>query len=256
MDLDLRRRTFIVTGGTDGLGRSLVSRLLMEGAHVTACGRDRTRLTETSRALSSAGALLTIQADVTDPDDLRGLVQETVAAWGRLDGIVNNAGRSASAPFEASNDTAWQSDLDLKVLAPVRLIRLALPYLREARAAAVVNVLNIGAKSPNANSLPTSASRAAGLAITKSLSKEFGPDGIRINAIMVGTVRSSQWSRRAERESRPVDDLYSSLAATIPLGRVGHPEEFADLAAFLLSNRASFITGTAINLDGGQCAAP
>jgi NAD(P)-dependent dehydrogenase (short-subunit alcohol dehydrogenase family) len=126
--------------------------------------------------------------------------------------------------------------------------------LRRAHGGAIVNVLNIGAKAPAAGSLPTTATRAAGLAITKSLSKELGPDGIRVNAILVGLVESGQWRRRAAESGRSVADVYQKLVqdARVPLGRMGRADEFADLAAFLLSARSSYVTGSAINLDGGS----
>jgi NAD(P)-dependent dehydrogenase (short-subunit alcohol dehydrogenase family) len=119
----------------------------------------------------------------------------------------------------------------------------------------VINVLSVAARAPGAASLPTTASRAAGLAITKALSHELGPDGIRVNSVLVGLVESGQWRRHAEDAGRRVEELYESLAAAIPLGRVGRADEFADLAAFLLSGRTSFITGASINLDGGMSPA-
>ena len=149
----------------------------------------------------------------------------------------------------------WYADFDLKVHAAVRLIRLALPGLRAAGGGSIVNVLNTGAKTPPARSLPTTASRAAGLAITKALSKELGPEQIRVNAIMIGLIESGQWRRLAISRGVSLDELYREMSAATPLGRVGTGAEFADLASFLLSARAAFITGTAINLDGGSASA-
>jgi NAD(P)-dependent dehydrogenase (short-subunit alcohol dehydrogenase family) len=252
MDLELKEAVVVVTGGTDGLGRALAARLLAEGARVSVCGRDERRLEETVAQLSGLGPLLALRADVTETDDLRRLVSRTVEEWGGIDGLVNNAGRSAAGSFEGQEDTVWEADLELKVMAAVRLTRLALPLLRQSASPSVVNVLSIMAKTPGAGSLPTSASRAAGLAITKALSKELGPDGVRVNAVLIGLVRSGQWRRLARARERDVDALYASMASEIPLGRVGREEEFADVAAFLLSRRASYVTGSAINLDGGQ----
>jgi NAD(P)-dependent dehydrogenase (short-subunit alcohol dehydrogenase family) len=255
MDLGLRGSAFIVTGGTDGLGAALAERLVLEGAKVAICGRDEARGRAVEARLSEAavdgGEVVAVAADVTRPADLERLVTTTVERFARLDGIVNNAGRSAAGRIEAVADEEWAYDLELKVMAAVRLTRLALPHLRAAGKGAIVNVLNTGARAPGAGSLPTTASRAAGLAITKSLSKELGPDNIRVNAIMIGLVDSGQWRRRSEATGRSLDDLYTEMAKGIPLGRVGRSEEFGDLAAYLLSDRASYVTGCAINLDGG-----
>ena len=263
MDLELGGSAFIVTGGTDGLGAALAERLVVEGARVAVCGRDVERLRRVEARLrdpafgrGNNGDIIAVRADVTVPKDLEGLVTATVEHFGRLDGVVNNAGRSSAGRIDALDDDEWAYDLNSKVMAAVRLIRLALPHLRAAGARApVLSTLTI-APLPAAASLPTTASRAAGLAVTKSLSKELGPDNIRVNAIMIGLVDSGQWRRRSEATGRSLDDLYSEMARGIPLGRVGRSEEFADLAAYLLSRRASYVTGCAVNLDGGASPVP
>ncbi len=172
--------------------------------------------------------------------------------WGRIDGIVHNAGRSSGGPLESIDDATWEGDLQLKLMGAVRLTRLALPHLRASRGAAVFT-LAISAKAPGAYSPPSSVSRAAGMALMKSLSKELGVDGIRVNAILIGLIESGQWVRAAATRGVPLPTFYEEMAqgAAIPLGRVGRSEEFADLACFLLSARASYLSGTAINLDGG-----
>jgi NAD(P)-dependent dehydrogenase (short-subunit alcohol dehydrogenase family) len=255
MDLHLRGSVFLITGGTDGLGAALAERLLEEGANVAVCGRDPERLEATRAKLATIGdRVLAVRADVTRPDELAGFVSAAVERWQRIDGLVNNAGRSASGGIEQISDEAWTADLDLKLLAAVRTVRLVLPHLRAAGGGSIVNVLAVAAKAPGAGSMPSSTSRAAGMAMTKALSKELGPEGIRVNALLIGLIESGQWVRRAAESGRSVDEVYADLVASndIPLGRVGRSDEFADLAAFLLSSRASYLTGTAINLDGGS----
>jgi NAD(P)-dependent dehydrogenase (short-subunit alcohol dehydrogenase family) len=255
MELHLNDKVVLVTGGTDGLGAALADRLVDEGARVAVCGRDSRRLAATERRLRAAGGdALAVQADVTSPADLERFVDAAVTRWGRLDGLVNNAGQSAAGRVDQVPDEDWIADLDLKVLAAVRCTRLAVPHLIAAGGGAIVNVLNLGAKAAGAASLPTAASRAAGLAITKAASKDLGGHGIRVNAVLIGLVASGQWRRRAETTGQSEEELYRQMAETrdIPLGRVGRAEEFADLAAYLLSDRSSYVTGSAVNLDGGS----
>jgi NAD(P)-dependent dehydrogenase (short-subunit alcohol dehydrogenase family) len=256
MDLHLNGKVVLITGGTDGLGAALADRLVEEGARVAVCGRDPGRLAATEQRLRDAGGdALAVQADVTRPADLERFVAAAVTRWGRLDGLVNNAGRSSAGPVDQVSDEDWIADLNLKVLGAVRCTRLAVPHLVAAGGGAIVNVLAVGGKAPGASSLPTTASRAAGLAITKAASKDLGGRGIRVNAVLIGIVASGQSRRRAAAAGQSEEELYRQIAQNIPLGRVGRAEEFADLAAYLLSDRSSYVTGSAINLDGGSSPA-
>jgi NAD(P)-dependent dehydrogenase (short-subunit alcohol dehydrogenase family) len=252
VDLRLGGTVTLVTGGTDGLGAALAERLVEEGGRVAICGRDPDRLAAAHERLAATGGdVVAVRADVTVPGDVESFVGAALERWGRIDALVNNAGRSATGLLADVGDDAWAEDLDLKVIAAVRATRLVVPYLTAGGGGSVLNVLAVAAKAPGAGSLPTAASRAAGLALTKALSKELGPAGIRVNAVLVGVVASGQWRRRAEAQGRDVDELYAELSAGVPLGRVGREEEFADLAAYLISSRASYVTGVAVNLDGG-----
>jgi NAD(P)-dependent dehydrogenase (short-subunit alcohol dehydrogenase family) len=253
MNLELVGKVVLITGETDGLGLALAQRLVAEGAAVAVCGRDEERLASAEALLTAAGGdVLAIRADVEHAVDITRLVNGAVDRWGRIDGIVHNAGRSAGGTLEVNDDALWESDLRLKVMGAVRLTRTALPHLRQTRGAALFT-LSIGAKAPGAASEPSAVSRAAGMALMKALSKELGPDGIRVNAVLIGFVEAGQWVRLASSADVELPVLYERMAADakIPLCRVGRAEEFADLASFLLSARASYITGTAINLDGG-----
>lgn len=252
MELGLRDKIAIVTGGTQGIGLATALRLAAEGAAVVVAARDAQRLADTVAALDGAGAsALGISADISTAAGCQKVIDDTLRRHGRLDILVNNAGTSATGPFEASSDETWQADLDLKVFAAVRMIRLALPHLRRSTAPRIINVVNIGAKQPAAGSLPTTASRAAGLAITKALSRELAPDGILVNAVCIGLIRAGQHDRRARERGLDVEALYETMAAGIPLGRVGQADEAANVIAFLASAAASFVTGSSINLDGG-----
>jgi NAD(P)-dependent dehydrogenase (short-subunit alcohol dehydrogenase family) len=256
MDLGLQGKAAIVTGGSDGLGLATARRLAAEGAAVAICGRDATRLKEAAERLRVDGAaVLDVQADVSRTADLERLVSATLERFGRIDILVNNAGTSAARGFETVDDAAWQADLELKLFAAIRCARLCVPAMRRVGGGRIVNILNTGAKAPAARSLPTSVSRAAGLALTKALSKELAPDGILVNAICIGLVKSGQWERRWARQERPgtLEAFYEELARErgVPLGRIGDAEELGALVAFLVSAPAGYITGVAVNFDGG-----
>jgi NAD(P)-dependent dehydrogenase (short-subunit alcohol dehydrogenase family) len=256
VDLELQDKVFLITGGSAGLGRALARALLGEGAHVGLLARDPARLTATADELRGAGSgeVLDVPGDVTRVQDLEGFVQAATERWGRIDGVVNNAGTLSAGRFADHDDAVWEADWALKLMGAVRLTRLALPALRESRGV-VLNTLATSGKAPDALTTPTSVSRAAGLALTKALSRELAPEGIRVNAVLIGVIESLQLERLAAQTGVTPAAYYERMvtSAGIPLGRVGHPEEYADLACFLLSPRASYVTGTAINLDGGLC---
>jgi len=250
VDLELADRAFLITGGTDGLGLALARTLIGEGARVAVCGRDPERLRGAQSQLGDRA--LCYRADVTNTSELDAFIDATLETFGRLDGAVNNAGRSAGTPVATSSDEEWREDYELKVISALHVSRRVLDALT-VQGGSIVNVLAILARTPNVNTTPTSASRLAGLALTKALANEVGARGIRVNAILIGLIESGQWTRRAEQAGVGIDEFYSSMAegARIPLGRVGHAQEFADLAAFLLSPRASYVTGVGVSIDGG-----
>ncbi|MFZ2175336.1 MAG: SDR family NAD(P)-dependent oxidoreductase, partial [Rhodococcus sp. (in: high G+C Gram-positive bacteria)] len=199
MDLGLKGKAFLVTGGSDGLGFATASSLVTEGADVTICGRNAERLDDavgSPRALGG-GSAVGVQADVTVAADLEGLVELTHAQWGRLDGVVNSAGVHSGGAFEEITDDTWHDDFDLKFLATVRASRAAMPHLKESKGV-ILNVLSTGARASGAGGgMPSSPLRAAGLSLTKALANEFGPDGVRVVAMLVGIIRSGQIVRPA-----------------------------------------------------------
>ncbi len=259
MDLNLNDRVVLITGGSDGLGAALVRQLRAEGALVAFCGRNEERIAALAAEVAGPDGegVIGQRADVTVEADLAAFVDAAVTKWGRIDGVVSNAGQSSAVAFDQQTEQTWDDDLNLKLRAQIKLTRLALPHLRAAGGGSILNILAISGKAPGANSSPTSVTRAAGMALSKALSKELGPDNIRVNSILIGLVESGQWTRRSAATGVPVDEMYKTMGANanIPLGRVGRAEEFADLAAFMLSDRSAYISGTAINFDGGASTA-
>jgi len=180
------------------------------------------------------------------------VVAATLAAHGGVDILVNNAGTSSAGPFEKVDDATWVADIDVKLMAAIRLCRLVIPQMKKRGGGRIVNVTTVGGKVPVARALPTSVTRAAGINLTKSLANEYASDHILVNTVCLGLVKSAQWERRAKGD---LEGYYREVAKRVPVGRVGEAEEFADLVAFLCSARAAYITGTAINFDGGMSAA-
>lgn len=255
MELGLSGRVALITGGSEGIGRATAEELAKEGARVAICARRPDALERAASEIrqSTGGTVLAVPADVSRANEIEACIGRVVAELGPITLLVNNAGTSAARSLEAVDDAAWYADLDLKLMAAVRAARLVVPGMREAGGGRIVNITNIGAKQPGANSLPTSVSRAAGIALTKAMSKELAKDNILVNTVCIGLIKSAQIARAAAARHPDVglDEAYGRMGAGIPLGRVGEASEVAALIAFLLSERASYITGVAINVDGG-----
>ncbi len=253
LDLGLEGKVAIITGGSDGLGRACAERFAREGARVAICARRKEALERAAEEIrrSTGGEVLARVADVTRPAEVEAFVAATVAQFGGVDILVNNAGTSAAAAFEQVDDRAWQADLDLKLMAAIRFCRLVIPHMRRRGGGRIINVTTVGGKAPAARALPTTVTRAAGINLTKALANEHAGDKILVNTICLGLVKSAQWERRATGDP---EAYYREVARRVPLGRVGEAHEFADLVAFLASERAAYVTGTAINFDGGMSA--
>jgi 3-oxoacyl-[acyl-carrier protein] reductase len=254
MDISLSGRAAIVTGGSKGLGYAIAMEFARSGADVAIAARGREALDKAVKDVQAVakGKVVGVTGDVGAPADIKKIYDEAVKAFGKIDIVVNNAGTSRNARFEDITDEVWREDIDQKVFAAIRLTRLAWPAMKERKWGRVINVLNIGSKAPRAGSAPTTISRAAGAALTKVLSHEGAPHGILVNAMLVGFIESDQHVQRAAKEGITLDDYVGRRAKDIPLRRIGKAEEFANLACFLASDAASYITGTAINVDGGH----
>ena len=255
MEISLKGRSAIVTGGSKGIGFAIATRFLQSGADVAIVGRTKETLDEAVAALKTSakgGKVAGVQGDVGSAADLQRVYDETMKAFGKVDIIVNNAGTSRAMTFDKLTDDILRDDMEQKLFAAVRLIRLVFPQMKERRWGRIINVLNIGAKAPRGGSSPTSISRAAGMALTKALSHEFAPHNVLVNAMLVGFIEADQHVQAAKKAGVELKDYIAARAKEIPLGRIGKAEEFANLACFLVSDQASYITGTAINVDGGH----
>lgn len=257
--IDRSSEVAIVTGASAGIGRAAAAELAARGVRVGAIARGAERLTEVAATLNAEhgeARVAAIVADVSTADGCERAVAETRAQLGPVTMLINNAGSSSAHPFLETSDEVWHEDLELKLHAAVRLTRSVVPDMQASGGGSIINILNTAAKAPDARTTPTSVSRAAGLALTKALSKEYATDQIRVNAVMIGLVKSGQWERRhdASATDQSLDEFYAAMGARVPLGRVAEAEEAASLIGFLSSPQGAYITGASINFDGGMSA--
>lgn len=262
MDLQLKKARVLVTAASQGLGAATARRFSLEGADVVISSRDLDALQQTAAAINaeSGNPVYTHAADVTDTQQVKRLIRNTVTMLGGIDIIITNAGGPPSGNF-ASFTTLdeWRKATDLTLLSHVDLVQQALPYLRESKRAAVLAIVSIAAKQPVENLTLSNVIRPAVVGLTKSLSLELGPEGIRANSILPGITDTERVTRlmqdRSAKNGTEEATERKCAAAGIPLRRFGTPEEFANAAVFLCSPAAAFITGVALAVDGGAILA-
>jgi NAD(P)-dependent dehydrogenase (short-subunit alcohol dehydrogenase family) len=252
-------RVAVITGASTGLGLAMAKEFAASGASVAMLARKTDVLASAKadviKAVGKTNAKIEVYScDVAKAQPILDTFKQIESEFGKVDILVNNAGISHAKAFDTVTDEDWQGDLDLKLFGAIRTARQVLPGMRDRKWGRIINVLNIGAKAPGANSTPTSVSRAAGLALTKALSQENAKHGVLVNAMLVGLIESDQWARRHKGpmgEGKTYEEFLAGMSGRIPLGRMGKAEEFARMACFLCSDAGSFITGVAINVDGG-----
>lgn len=252
MELGLKGKIAVITGGTEGIGKATALTLAREGAKVAICARRKALLEATAAEITRAGGeALAVVADMSKAADCERFINETVQRFGGIDILLNNAGTSSRGKFLELTDDAWAADIELKVFGAIRCTRLAVPHMKKRGGGRIINITIASAKQPGAESMPTSVSRAAGLAITKALSKEFAADNILVNTVCIGKIKSAQHERRYTQDGISAETYYTKVGSDIPLRRVGEAQEVANVITFLASDAASYVTGTSINLDGG-----
>ena len=257
MDLGITGRTALVTASSKGLGRASAEALAAEGVKVVICARHGEELFAARDEIArKTGADIDAKtADVTDPSDIKGLVDFTVQRFGGLDILVSNAGGPPPGSFEGFSDDDWLEAWNLNGMSTVRLIREALPHMRKARWGRIIAVTSIAVKEPVDSLVLSNSVRASIHGLVKTLSRQAAGDGITCNIVMPGYTHTARVEnlvrRRVEEEGVSRDEAFGEMAVNIPVGRIGRPDEFGSVVAFLASERASFINGTAVPVDGG-----
>jgi 3-oxoacyl-[acyl-carrier protein] reductase len=256
MEVRLDGKSAIVTGGSKGLGLAIAKEFAASGADVAILARDPATLADAKGQIQrgAKGKVAAISCDVSKMAPIKAAHDQVMSEFGKIDIFVNNAGQSTRGPSETLTDEQWQADLDLKLFAQIRFCRLLFPQMKQRKWGRIISVLNIGAKAPGADSAPTSVSRAAQMAFTKALSHEGAPHNVLVNSLHVGVIVSDQIVRRHQREGANIslEEMIAQAGRGVPMGRMGRAEEFANVACFLASDAASYVTGCAINVDGGR----
>jgi 3-oxoacyl-[acyl-carrier protein] reductase/bacilysin biosynthesis oxidoreductase BacG len=257
MDLGIAGRAAIVTGSSRGIGRAVAERLCREGAHVTVCARGRDSLAVARRALEALGGgrVLAVEADLTQAGAAERVVEAAVSAWGKIDILVNNAGAARGMPFDELTEELWLENLRLKLFGYLRMARLVLPHLRRNGWGRIVNIAGTAGLQPNAHAMPVGLNNAGILNVMKALADAEAPNNILVTTVCPGPILTERQTRLLEDAAKTkgitVEAAQREATAAVPLKRMGRPEEVADVVAFLASERASYLTGSFVIVDGG-----
>jgi 3-oxoacyl-[acyl-carrier protein] reductase len=257
----LKDARVFVAASSAGLGAATARRFSLEGARVAINGRDAARLAATADAIrrESGGAVIALPGDVSDGGAIEAMIARAASDLGGLDILVTNAGGPPPGSFQTTSLEAWERAVQLTLMSAVRMIRAALPHLRQSERAAILTITSVSVRQPIDNLLLSNSIRMSVIGLTKSLANELGPEGIRVNSILPGWTRTDRVTQllgeRAQAQATTVDEIARQQGTTTPLRRIGEPEEFANVAVFLCSPAASYVTGVMVPVDGGAIQA-
>ena len=258
MDLGLKGKVALVTGGSKGIGKAVAHALAEEGAKVAICARGQLDLDHAVGELSKStgGDIFAVAGDLTNVKDVQKIVDATIGRFGRIDILVNNAGAAPGGLLLDLDEEQWQQALQLKFMGFVRCMKAVIPHMLKQGRGRIVNVIGNDGVKPIAIELTPSAANAADLAVTVALAEQYGRNNICINAVNPGPVATERWDGLVAGIARArkitPDEAQKRAERSIPLGRICTPEEVADVVVFVASDRASFMNGAMITVDGGQ----
>lgn len=257
MNLGLEGKVAIVVAASKGIGRATAEAFAAERARIAMCARTGADVTKAADEIRSrTGAdILPIQADVTKAEDIQRLVARTVGTYGTVNILATNAGGPPAGIFDEMNDAKWQAAFELTLLSTVRLIRAVLPHMRKAGGGAIINLQSTSVKAPLDNLILSNAIRTGVIGLAKALSLELAKDRIRVNNVLPGAILTDRQREmlalRAQRSGKSFEEVKRLREADIPLGHLGDPQDVADMIVFLASDRARYVTGVTVQVDGG-----
>jgi 3-oxoacyl-[acyl-carrier protein] reductase len=257
MELGLGGKGVLITGGSKGIGKATAQVMAAEGARVVICSRNQAALDDACSAIrkDTGQTVETISADLSTLTGVEHAAAEAVRRLGRLDVLVNNAGAIKGGDFLSIPDEEWLAGWSLKLLGYIRMARAVFPRMREQGGGRIVNVVGMAARNPAPTYMTGGAANAALINFTKALADLGAPSNILVTAVSPGPVKTDRWDslqrQQAEAAGTDLESYVKEQSRSLPLGRIALPEEVADLVCFLASDRASFLTGIAVTLDGG-----
>jgi 3-oxoacyl-[acyl-carrier protein] reductase len=260
MDLGIAGRTAVVTGGSLGIGRAVAAELAQAGVNVAIVARNKDRLDAAAAALggNAGGRVIAIAADLSRADEVDRMTRQARAALGRVDILVNNAGATPASGLADTPDGVWQAAFDLKLMGYVRCARAFVPDMAARKWGRVVNVIGLGGHHIVPRYVAGGAINAALLNLTKSLAKEYAAAGVTVNGVNPGPTETPRihtlWAQRAKAEGKTVEEVAKRSVDAVPMGRIGQPEDVAAMVAFLCSERAGYISGALIDVDGASAS--
>jgi len=257
MELGLKGKVVLVTGASRGIGRAIALAFAEEGSRLALASRTPETLATVAREVEALGAdARHWVTDVTAPSQVESLVENVYREWSRIDILVNNAGGGLAKPFEATSDEDWERNVGLNLISAVRLSRLVLPKMKEQKSGQIINISALSGRVPRLGQIVSNAAKAAVINFTESLAAEVAPYKIRVNAVCPAAVLNDRWQERVTRYAKErnlsVEQAMHELSKGIPIGRFGRNDEVASVVVFLASERAGFITGNSIFVDGGM----
>ncbi len=257
METGLQDKVALVAASSEGLGRAIACGLAKEGARVAICARGEEALAQTAAEIEGAtgSPVLAMVADLTNKQNIENLVARVVEEFGRLDILVTNAGGPPPGLFVGLTDEKWEEAFHLTLMSAVRLCREVIPHMRRQGGGRIITMTSVSVKQPLENLMLSNSLRLAVIGLSKTLANELAGDNILVNSVCPGWTRTERVEQllqdRAQRQGTSVEEEFAKIEKEIPLGRMGKPEEVANLVVFLASEKASNITGTAIQVDGG-----
>lgn len=259
MDLGLKGKIAVVAASSKGLGRAVATTFAAEGALVTINGRDAEALNKVAAEIrtETGGDVIAVPGDLTSAAECERLIEETVKQRGGLDILICNAGGPPSGTVETfQDDQPWLDAINLNLMSTLRLSRAAIPHLEARRGGSITNIVSTSVKQPIAHLALSNTARTAVIGLSKTMATEYAPKNIRINNVCPGSTMTGRITglakSRAEKSGKTVDQILAEDAAAIPMGRLGQPQEFANVVVFIASPAASYVTGTTLQVDGGN----